>query len=272
MPTPTFLKPKQPRNLRATGIVALVMLLAWAVPAWLWVWSPKRGFGLAFGILASLSFVFLMAYPSRRPRAWPMGTAQRWIQSHVYVGILAMLAVWLHVGFRWPTGTMGWWLLLLSLWTTASGLVGVVLQKWIPAGLAQGLKVEALYDRIPELVRAGVEEADALVSESGDAVKEFYNRDIRRSLGQLAPSWSYLLDVRAGRNRAIEPFLRLSRFVDEEEQARVKDLMSIYMEKLELDAQFRLQGLLRSWLMWHTPPAALLMTLMLVHILAWIWY
>jgi len=53
------------------GAAALVMVLVYAIAAWLAPWSPKRGLGLVFGILASLVFVFEMAYPYRRSRARP---------------------------------------------------------------------------------------------------------------------------------------------------------------------------------------------------------
>ena len=52
-----------------------------------------------------------------------------------------MLFVFIHVGFELPRGTMGWWLLGLSLWTTATGVAGTMLQKWIPlcdCGIAAG--------------------------------------------------------------------------------------------------------------------------------------
>jgi len=121
-----------------------VMVLVYAIGAWLAPWSPKRGLGLFFGIVASLVFVFEMAYPYRRSRARPLGTARRWLQAHVYLGALAFLAVLIHAGFHWPGGFMGWALLLLSAWTTLTGLVGVWLQKWLPIVMSEGLRVEAL--------------------------------------------------------------------------------------------------------------------------------
>jgi hypothetical protein len=138
------LRPKVPRNLRLTAAAALVILAVYAGGAWLWPWSPKRGLGLAFGFVAALGFVFEMVYPARRPRARPLGTARAWVQAHVYLGVLAFLAVLVHAGLSWPNGAMGWWLLVLGAWTTLSGLVGVWLQKSIPRAMADGLQVEAL--------------------------------------------------------------------------------------------------------------------------------
>jgi hypothetical protein len=248
------------------------MVSVYAVAAWLSPWSPKRGLGLVYGILATLVFVFEMAYPYRRSRARPLGTARRWLQVHVYAGALAFLAVLIHSGFRWPGGLMGWGLLLLSGWTTLSGLVGVWLQKWLPSVMAEGLRVEALYERIPALVEHLLGEADALAANASEVLERFYLAEVRPRLATIEPSWSYLLDVRAGRERALEPFRRMGSFVDPAEKDVVNDLSLIRMEKMDLDVHYSLQGILRRWLIFHVPPAALMMALLLVHILAWALY
>lgn len=266
------LRPKQPLNLLLTGVVSAAFLAAYLVAAYLRPWSPKRGLGLVFGFLAAFLFVFEMLYPARRPKARPFLTAKNWIQAHVYLGVLAMLAVVLHAGFSWPHGGFGWWLFLLSLWTTATGLLGVGLQKWIPAALAEGLRVEALYERIPELVAKLVAETDRLMEGAGDVLERFYRGEVRETMGRVRPSWSYLMDVRGGRDRALEPFRRMAQFVDAEEKERLEGLTNLYTEKMELDAHYSLQRILRAWIVLHAPPAGLLMALLLVHVFGWIWY
>ncbi len=267
-----LLTPKRPRNLRRTLIAAALLVAAYALWAWRLPFSPKRGLGLALGVFAAAVFVFEMLYPARRSRARPLGSAQAWLQAHVYLGALALLAVLLHAGLRWPRGLMGWALLLLSAWVTLSGLLGVWLQKWIPMALAEGLRVEALFERIPALIEGLVSEADALVGDASDTLESFYRRDVRPALETLRPSWAFVLDVRAGRERALEPFRRIAPFVDAEEKPKVDDLMGLLSDKMELDAQHSLQLLLRRWLLLHVPPAGLLMGLLAVHVFAWLWY
>jgi hypothetical protein len=266
------LRPKQPVNFVITAAVSLAFVVAYVVTAYLRPWSPKRGLGLLFGFLAAFLFVFEMFYPARRPKARPFFTAKNWIQAHVYLGVVAMLAVVIHAGFSWPHGAFGWCLLLLSAWTTATGLLGVVLQKWIPAALAEGLRVEALYERIPELVAKLLGEADALMTDASDVLDRFYRTEVRGNLEKVKPSLSFLMDVRGGRDRALEPFRRMTQFVDPAEKEKLEDLTNLYTEKMELDAHRSLQGVLRSWLVLHAPPAGLLMALILVHVFGWIWY
>jgi hypothetical protein len=268
----SVLRPKVPRNLFVTLVLVIVMVIVYGVASYLRPWSPKNGFGLVFGFLATFLFVFEMAYPWRRSRARPLGTAKNWVQAHVYLGVLAFVAVVVHSDFGWPNGSMGWWLLVLSFWTTATGLVGVFLQKWIPVALTENLRVEALYDRIPELVTGLVKEADTLMQGTSDVLARFYRSDARKLIEKVNPSWAYVIDVRGGRDRALEPFRRISQFVEPGERQKIDDLMAIYIEKVELDAHYSLQGLLRRWLVWHVPPAAVLMALVVVHIFGWIWY
>lgn len=266
------LRPKQPRLFQATGALSLLMPAAFVAASNLRPWSPSRGLGLGFGVLAAAIFVFEMLYAGRRPRARPLGSARAWLQAHVYLGWLALVAVIVHSGFRLPSGRLGWWLLALSGWTVATGLLGVWLQKWIPAALAEGLRVEAIYERIPALVDELRREADALLEGASDVLERFYRTEVRPALAGVQPSWGFLLDVRGGRERALEPFRRVSQFLDDAERARMADLINVYTEKLELDAQYSLQGVLRGWLVLHVPAAGLLIGLVAVHIFAWVWY
>lgn len=271
MRTTAALRPKEPRNLSLTLGLSALFLALWAGGSFFWPLSPKRGLGLAFGIFAALAYVLEMLYPARRPRARPFGTAKGWLQVHVYLGALALLAVVIHAGGL-PTGRFGWWLFVLSLWTTLSGLLGVWLQKTLPVALAEGLRVEALFERIPDLVEQLVAEADALVAEASDVLDRFYQQDLRPNLAALRPSWSYVFDVRAGRERALDSFRQIGAYVGPEEKGKVEDLMSLYTEKIELDAQWSVQRVLRLWLWLHVPPAALLMGLLVVHVFTWLWY
>ena len=147
-----FFRPKRVVWFRSFLVAAVISIAAYAGASWWWRWAPGRWGGLTFGTLAALLFLIDSLYPLRRRlMGWPFGTAQRWLQFHLYGGELACLFVLLHIGFRWPGGQFGWWLLLLSLWTAATGLLGVHLQKYIPMVLASNLSSEAIFERIPEL-------------------------------------------------------------------------------------------------------------------------
>ena len=265
----SFLRPKRREwFIGSTGFGA-VSLALFAILAWRAPWSPGRFWGLTFGTVAATIFFVDGLYPLRRRlMGWPFGNAQRWLQFHLYGGALAFLFVLIHVGFALPHGQFGWWLFLLTLWTTATGLAGVWLQKWVPTVLASQLNIEAIYDRIPELAGRLQAEADVIVRGSSEVLERFYSGEVRSSLAGIAPSWSYLADIRGGQERRLAPLRNMAQYLSEGEQDRLKDLEAIVTEKLELDAHYSLQRALRLWLPLHLFPAMALLGLVAVHIFA----
>jgi hypothetical protein len=263
----TVFRPKRLEWFRGFFVAVAVSTLAYAGASWWWPWSPGRWGGLAFGTMAAVLFLVDSLYPLRRRlMAWPFGTAQRWLQFHLYGGGLASLFVLFHVGFQAPEGQFGWWLLTLSLWTTATGLLGVYLQKYVPLVLASNLSVEAIYERIPELSSRLQGEADRLLAGGPDLIQRFYLDDLRAWLGTLSPSWSYVLDVRADRERRMAPFQEMSAYLSEPDRLRFSDLQAIVSEKMELDIHYSLQRLIRVWIPLHAVPAIVLMGMLVVHI------
>jgi hypothetical protein len=257
------------RGFLVAVVVSLVVSAAWA---WWAPWAPGRLGGLTFGTIAAVIFFIDVLYPFRRRLgAWPFGTVQRWLQFHIYGGVLAFLFVLIHMGFRLPGGLFGWWLLVLSFWATMSGLLGIYLQKSIPAQMASNLGVEAIYERIPEHSARLQGEADKLLAGAPDLLQRFYLSNIRMWLGTLSPSWSYLLDFRAERERRLTPFREVTQYLAEEDRLRLTDLQAIVSEKIELDVQYSLQRILKLWVPLHALPSIVLMGLVVVHIVA-VWF
>jgi hypothetical protein len=265
----SFLAPKRPAWQRGTAAAAVVSLAAYGGLRVAAPWAPGRLGGLIFGTAATVIFVLDALYPLRRRlMAWPLGTAQRWLQFHLYGGVLACLFVGIHIGFRAPGGAMGWWLLALTLWATASGLGGVALQKYVPTVLANELRVEAIYERIPELAGRLQKEADVLVAGAPDVMQRFYAESIRADLDRLTPSWGYLAGFRAELARRIAPFEGLAAFLSDADRVRLANLQAIVTEKLELEVQYSLQRLLKQWIVFHVVPCMVLLALMTVHIVS----
>lgn len=260
---------KRQEWLRGFLIVAGGSIVIYLGSAWWWPWAPGRWGGLTFGTIAAVIFLVDALYPLRRRlQAWPLGTAQRWLQFHIYGGGIACLYVLIHVGFRLPAGLFGWWLLLLSLWATLSGLAGVYLQKSIPAQLAANLGVEAIYERIPALSARLQAEADKLLAGAPDLLQRFYLTNVRTWLGTLSPSWGYLMDFRAERERRLAPFREVSTYLSDEDRGKLTDLQAIVSEKIELDVQYSLQRILKLWVPLHAVPSIVLMGLLVIHIVA----
>jgi hypothetical protein len=263
------LAPKRRSWLIGTVAVSSAGLAAYGVAASVTPWAPGSAGGLISGSIAAAMFVNAGLYPLRRRwQARPWGTAQRWLQLHIYGSFVALLLVFVHVGFEWPAGAMGTWLLLLSVWAVLSGLGGVLLQKWIPPALAARARVEAIYERIPELVRALATKADGIVEGAAPALAGTYSTDIRPHLQEPRMSWSWVADPDGMRARLREPIGRLRPFVQDGDDARLRDLEAVFEDKLDLDLQGSMQRALRLWLVTHVPPALLLLGLIVVHVFA----
>ena len=264
---PSLLRPKRPAWLIGAGITAVVAVVVYALWAAWTPWRAGRAGGLTFGTIAALLFLNDGLYPLRRRLlSWPLGTAQRWLQLHIYGGTLAMLFVFIHVGFELPRGTMGWWLLGLSLWTTATGVAGTMLQKWIPLVIAGSLRVEALAVRVPELTARLLAQADNVMRGASDArLLASYQTDVRPALERPEPAWSYVANVQGGRQRYDARLNALDRVSDRD---RAGELRTLVAQKAELDVHLSLQRALRVWLLLHVPPAIALLGLLAVHIFA----
>ncbi len=112
------------------------------------------------------------------------------------------------------------------------------------------------------------------MEEVSEPLESFYAGEVRPRLERPEPSWAYLFDVRAGRRQVLETFERRAPYLAVEEQPKLWDLLRIFTDKLELDAQHRVQSVLRNWAFWtfHVPAAGILMALLLVHVASWVVY
>jgi hypothetical protein len=159
----------------------------------------------------------------------------------------------------------------VSLWVTISGLIGVALQQWLPKILTSGLSVEAVYERIPDLIAQIRARAEKLVETCTDPVQEFYRKNIAIALAAPQPKMIYYLDITGGIQSRTRQFEYLRRVLAADEQAKLDRIESMFKTKLELDAHYTLQKALRWWLYTHVPLSIVLLLLVGLHLYA-VWY
>ena len=246
---------------RALGLAVAVCLAVFAVNAAFWEVRPGTVFGMSYGIAAAALLVALALYGVRR-----------WLDFHLWGGVLFLLLVLMHTGFRLPNGTLMWWLWVLALWTALSGVAGRALQKWIPRVLAAGLSVEANYERIPELVAEVRRRAEGLVSTCDRSVQSLYERKIAPALAAPERSAAYFLDVTGGVRSRLKELDYLVDLLPPAEKEKLAELERLYRTKLELDAHYTLQQALRVWLWVHLPPSLALLALAALHVFAVLYY
>lgn len=259
---------QSPKWLLGFIVVAVVCLGVYGVSVYLGQAHPSSLWGMAYGAAAVIAMLGILFYGGRRRalRLRALGRSWHYLEFHVYAGSIFLLLVFMHVGFQWPRGTLTTCLWVLSFWVVLSGLVGLFLQKWIPALLASDLTVEVHFDRVPELideVRGRAEEIARLASEP---VRELYRREVAPVLAGPQPKWIYYIDVTGGIRWKARHFDHVRALLPKAERERLDELHTLYRTKLEMDAHYTLQKALRGWLYLHVPAAVVLVALVVLHV------
>ncbi len=229
--------------------------------------------GRSFGIGAAVA-LGLAAILSWRRRAQSLflrlglGTTRTWMEIHLASGVVFGVLVLLHTSFSLPNGFFSWCLWSLSLYTVATGVLGVIVQRLVPRLLASGLTTEVVYERAGELVDDIRDRCDALAADASPTLSAAYQREMRGKLERLRPRWIYFFDISGGKKRYERMFAHLHGRLGSDEQQQLDELESLFVAKLEIDAGVTLQRALRWWIWAHVPPSILLCGFVVVHIVA----
>jgi hypothetical protein len=262
---------------RGFAVAVLVSVVAYAVDRSLFEPGPGNPWRLGYGVAAALLLVAVSLYAVRRRAVATfarlgLGSARAWLRLHQYGGALVLLLVLMHSGFRVPTGPVTFWLWVLVLWTGVTGTIGLGLQRWLPRALGSGLGVEAVYERIPELVAELRTQAERLAAGCSEPVRALYARRVAPELAAPRPRWLYFVDITGGKAAQLGEFDHLRRHLAADERETLGELAGLYKTKLQLDAQLTLQRTLRLWPWIHVPASLLVLALLAVHLAAVLYY
>ena len=210
-------------------------------------------------------------------REWG-GRLQTWYEWHLALGILAVILILLHAGFRFgnPIAAIAFALLVAVVLT---GIVGVVLYKWIPPRLTT---IEERAARTPEELRDELrqvlENLQSLAVGKSETFRKVY--DVEMSIPGIAiePSLRWLWGPSTLERDTSRPD-RLRLVVKEippTEQEDFRKAMRLVFEKEKLEVslypQVRYDYLLKVWLTAHIPLSAGLAAFSLIHIVSVFYY
>ncbi len=235
--------------------------------------QPGSWWGMSYGIAAT-ALMLAAAFLGVRRRRVKNGRirTQQWVQFHVYGGVLFLLLILLHSGFRWPNDLLTVWLYFIAAWVVLSGLVGVFLQKWIPRSMTGGFQFEALYERIPDLAAELQERAIEAAAPLPMSMRNFCTEYIASIFVQPRFAPAYLFDLGGGIQAQVRKLDYIRKNASLREKRSLSTLEKICRARLELDAHFTLQTVLRKWLYLHIPASLLLIILTALHVFAVIYY
>ncbi len=153
----------------ATLVVLGISLAAYIPYALLSTHGPSGGswMGLVYGTAAfgQMAFAGLLGLRSRVP-VWRVGRARTWMKGHLWLGALALPLALLHSGFQFG-GTLTTVLTLLTILVVASGILGAVIQHYMPRAITLQVPAETIFEQMETARRLLAEEAGQVVEAMG---------------------------------------------------------------------------------------------------------
>lgn len=214
--------------------------------------------GLLYGA-AGTGLIAVLMYLGIRRRSYASSTGmlQGWVSAHVYLGLLTLLVIPLHAGFRfgWDVHTLAFVLLVVVV---VSGIVGLFLYRNIPGRLTR-YEAGQQADKIdPEMARL-LSDIRALVKDKSDILVQIYKEEVTTSQQRTPKGWSLLLrglgsDLLAVRSADLAK--RVSA-IPPGDQVTFQIISQLLLKKTQLEVnllrQMRLRNALQAWLYIHVP-------------------
>ena len=266
--------------------------------------GPRGGSaaGLIYGSLGSAMMLFAGLLGARKKvPTWRVGRATAWMRGHLWLGLLSFPYILFHSGFKLGAAPLTRALMVLFIIVVASGIIGAILQEFIPRMMTARIPMETVYEQIDRVCSQLVDEAEAVTTELCSAlegnlefanqsqlaaaasagtmggltfasaietdqrfantIREFFNLQIKPYLLQDGGHNNALAD----KERTSATFQQFRVMCPQDLWARLNDLENICEEKRELDQQRRLHRILHGWLLIHIPASYALLLLGTVH-------
>ena len=257
-----------------------VVLLAAAGAAY-W-WYARGGFqhggtpvGLVYGTIGFF-LCYLLAYFGIRKRSYRsrFGTLEQWLQSHFYLGVLALIILVLHTGGRFNDKIAVTTLVLVAI-VVVSGIAGAVFYVTVPRLLTE-VESELTVDEISEQMNQLAKQMARIASGRSEPFQRIYRQLIEEGTPGWLAGWR-LLAARMRQKRAIgSDWAPLLRLVPKDEEAELRQMLVVSRQRKELLLrllyQQRYKNVLESWLYVHVPFTVALLVFAIVHVVAVFFY
>jgi hypothetical protein len=251
--------------------------------------------GLAFGVLGTACMLVAGSLSARKAmRTRRLGSAQRWMRLHIWLGLLAVPCIWFHSGFALG-GALTTALMVLFYVVIASGVVGLVLQQFVPAAMTRRVPLETVLGQTDHVLAGLAVDAYEIVASLGGAMPEAAAEQQQldaEARALQAGSWKAVArqrpaeaspaqaaELRAAYLSSVRPYLARPAHLGQpdlrplllaappEWRPKLDRLQSICEEARQLAVQRRLHALLHNWLFVHAPLSLALFVLVVVHVI-----
>ena len=253
------------------------------IGSYIWLVAPEHSYGgtsmgLVYGTAGLVMILFLMSYGVRkRSYQSSLGTVEAWLHSHIYIGLITMLTILLHSGFRFHDRVAVAALIFLSL-VALSGLFGAILYTLVPPMLTSvdsNFTATEMSDQINQVSQSMAR----LASGKSDEFQEIHAGLLQAERPGPMAGWRVLFRRYLSKrleNRISDSFQRYSGRVQSEEQADLTQLLVLAHQRKELHDRLiykqRHINIMGAWLYVHVPLAIVTMATIAAHIAAFFYY
>jgi len=232
--------------------------------------------GLTYGTIG-YALILLLAFFGIRKRWYRsrFGTLEQWLQSHIYLGLLALVILLFHTGGRFNDKIAVATLILVAI-VVASGIVGAVLYVTIPRLLTE-VESELTVDEISDQLNQLAKQMARIASGRSAPFQRIYNQLIEESIPGWLGGWRLLISRLARKKSKKQTDLSsLLALVPRDEEVELRQLLVVSRQRKELLIrllfQQRYKNILEAWLYIHVPFTIALLVFAIVHIAAALFY
>lgn len=233
--------------------------------------------GLLYGVIGTVIIAVLM-YLGIRRRSYDsgVGTLQGWVSAHVYLGLMTLVIIPMHAGFRFALDVHTLAFVLLAI-VVLSGVLGVGLYQILPVRLTKyesGLQA----DKIDMEIQRLISDMRAIVKDKSDVLVKLYQDEIDALRNVKPQGWS-LLFGRAGSDQLAARAAHLSTVassIPDAEHPAFQMVSQLLLKKTQLEVnlmhQMRLRNALQAWLHVHVPVSVAMVVAVGIHLFVVFWY
>jgi len=231
--------------------------------------------GLVYGTIGFF-LCYLLAYFGIRKRSYRsrFGTLEQWLQSHIYLGVLALIILVLHTGGRFNDKIAVATLILVAI-VVVSGIVGAVFYVTVPRLLTE-VESELTVDEISEQMNQLAKQMARIASGRSEPFQRIYRQLIEEGTPGWLAGWRLLVARMRHRKGASSDWAPLLRLVPKDEEAELRQMLVVSRQRKELLLrllfQSRYKNVLESWLYVHVPFTVALLVFAVVHVVAVFYY
>lgn len=232
-----------------------------------------RDVDIVYGFMALGFSAALFSYWIRsNVFAFRLGSRHGWYVSHLYIGALLVLVVYLHSGFRF-TGVVSGTALTLFWGSVVTGTLGAVMYRVIPLGISKNMSQAVTEQEISARLEKILEDADSIAQKAPVEFMDVYAERIRSWVAEGRWMGRYLFwSEREAMAAAENKFDRLKSVAPEGFAHDMEAIRPLFMEKEKLMSRLARIRIMRLWLTIHWPLSAALLVSVILHALSIAYY